>query len=63
LDYELVLELLAGAADGCSGVFEDEFGVAFHGERADEVELSLGYFDDGLLGGVTEEELADWSLG
>ena len=57
LDDELILKLLAGAADGAVCVGEDELAVAFGRVGADEVELALGDFDDGFLGGGVAEEV------
>lgn len=59
LNDELVLEFLVGAANVDGGVFEDEFGVAFYGSWADEVELALGQFAESFLGAGAEDELAD----
>jgi hypothetical protein len=59
LDDELVLELLAGAADSGGGVLEDELRVALDGARADEVQLALWNLYEGLFGRVTKDDLAD----
>jgi len=59
LDDELVLKLLARAADGGGGVLEDELRVALDRARADEIKLTLGNLDDGLLGAVTKDEFAN----
>jgi hypothetical protein len=50
---------LVGPADADGGVLEDELGVALGGERADEVELALGEFDEGFLSARAEDQLAD----
>jgi hypothetical protein len=56
---ELVVVLGARAADGRSGVLVDELGVALEGQWADDVELAVWDFDDGLLRRVAKEPFAN----
>ena len=58
LDDQLILELLACASDGGCCVLEDEFRITLGRKGADQIQLALGYFDDGLLGGIPEDIFA-----
>lgn len=60
LDYQLVLKFLAGATDRGGGVLEDELGVTLGRQRANEIELTLGDFDDGFLGSIPKEKFAHY---
>lgn len=55
------MEILRSSSDAGSGVLEDEFGVAFRRERANQVELSLGELDERFLVARSKDEFANCS--